>query len=143
MSVVIGFTTADYLMLDCDFIDLERLYGWCKKRTEKYHLGSVLINRTSVSKQLTIDNKILPDNHSAIFGKPLPWQETMFHIYEASEDELVDPKFVKMRFQGFITERVNSKNYSIGHPKPVRYIPNGNSEGVLEYLKWYKWFREV
>lgn len=142
MSVVVGFTTSDYLMLDADLKKPEEVVKWAKKYAREYHLGSVLIMKTSDSSQLDLyGNKL--SNFSIIFGEPLPWQEIMLHINNAYKDGMVDKKFVKMRFQGFITERVNRKNKRIDYPKYFKYIPNGNNEGCFEYLRWRAWFKNV
>jgi hypothetical protein len=64
-------------------------------------------------------------------------------IDNAFEEGIVDKKFRKMRFQGFITERVTRKSQSIGPPKFYKYIPNGNNQGCLEYLKWYRYYKKL
>jgi len=142
MSVVVGFTTSDYLMLDADLKKPEEVVEWARKYTKESHLGSVLITKTSDSFQLDLHGDLL-FNFSLIFGERLPWQEIMLHINNAFKDNMVDKKFVKMRFQGFITERVNRKNKRIEPPKVFKYIPNGNHEGCFEYLRWWKWYKEV
>jgi hypothetical protein len=72
-----------------------------------------------------------------VFGKHIPWQKTMQHIERAYEDGIVDKKFRKMRFQGFITERVNRKNTRVNYPRIFKYIPNGTHEGCFDYLRWW------
>jgi hypothetical protein len=60
----------------------------------------------------------------------------MQYIEKAYKDKIVDKKFRKMRFQGFITERVNRKNARISYPKTFKYIPKGTHEGCFDYLRW-------
>jgi len=143
-TVVLGFTTADYLLIDADLKRPAEVLMWAKKYAKRHHLGSVLIMKTSDSPQLDLYGRRLY-NFAVIFGERLPWQEIMRHIRNALKDRIVDKKFVKMRFQGFITERVNRKNEQIGIPKLFKYIPKGkgSNEGCFEYLKWYKWFKDV
>lgn len=141
-TVVVGFTTSDYLMLDADLKKPDEVVEWAKKYAKKYRLGSVLIMKTSDSFQLDLYGNRLY-NFSIIFGEHLPWQEIMLHINNALKDKIVDKKFVKMRFQGFITERVSRKNKQIDYPKYFKYIPNGDNEGVFEYLRWRAWYKNV
>jgi len=120
-------------MLDVDLKKPEEVVEWAKKYAKKYKLGSALIMKTSDGNgQIDLFGNRLY-NFSIIFGE-LPWQEIMLHINNAFKDRWLDKKFVKMRFQGFITDRVNRKNKQTDCPKVWRYIPNGNHEGALSTL---------
>jgi hypothetical protein len=144
---VIGFTTSDYLMLDADNVKARILIQWVKKRTREYRLGNVLIMRTSISKQLTIDQKRVPNSYCAVFGKRLHWQEIVFHIHAAYEDGIVKKDFVQMRYQGTVTERVNAKSDKASYPKFFSYIrvseKRKDREGAMKYFGWWKWNREI
>jgi len=147
MSVVLGYTTSDYLMLDIDNKRPEELVRWAKKYARKSHLGAVLIMQTSDIGQRDLQGKRLY-SFAVIFGFREPWQEIMVHIYNALKAKMVDKKFVKMRFQGFITERVNKKNNQVLRPKIFRYITpkkrrKGDNEGCFEYLRWWVWYKKV
>jgi len=142
-NVVVGFCTDCYLMLDCDVIPLRRVVRWCRKYTKEMGLGSVIVGLTSINKQLTIDRKRLPNNYLAVFGKRISQQENRIHIENAYQDGIVNKGFRDMRFYGLITERVNRKNYAISPPKIRRYIPNGDNEGCMKYLEWWKWNKNV
>jgi len=141
-NVVFGATFSDYLMIDADLKRPAEVLMWAKEYAKRFRLGSVLIMKTSNSLQLDLYGRRLY-NFAVIFGERLPWQEIMLHIDNAFKDGIVDKKFVKMRFQGFITERVNRKNEQIPPPKLFKYIPNGINEGCFEYLRWYKWYKNV
>lgn len=139
---MVGFRTDSYLMLDVDLKRAEKVVEWAEQYAEAYDLGSVLIMRTSSSKQIDLfDNEL--DNFCIIFGQPLPWQEIRLHVEHAYEDEIVNRQFRDMRYLGHITERVNRKNSGKDHPRVYTYFPNGNNEGCMEYLRWWKWNREV
>ena len=144
MSIVIGFTTSDYLMLDADNMTKRRVTEWTRKYRKKYHLGSALVMMTSNEGQLDLFGKRVY-NFTVIFGERLPWQENMNHIRNAYKDGMVNKVFLRMRFQGFTTERVNRKCKRKGAPTFFRYFPDPKkrNEGCMEYMKWWKWFREV
>lgn len=146
MSVVVGFTTSDYLMLDIDGHTKIRTIDWAKRYSKRYQLGNALIMMTSDNHQLDLFGNRLY-NFSIIFGARLPWQEIMLHIFNAFEDKMVERKFVKMRFQGFITERIGEKNAKVRPPEIFRFIYNGDRkkdrEGIMEYLRWWKWYRDI
>jgi hypothetical protein len=146
MSVVLGYTTSDYLMLDADNKrpDVAR---WAEKYARKNELGTTLIMLTSDKGQYDLFGNRLY-NFAIIFGDRLPWQEIMVHIGNALKAKIVDKKFVKMRFQGFITERINKKNNQVLRPKIFRYITpkkrkKGDNEGCFEYLKWWIWYKKA
>jgi hypothetical protein len=146
MSVVLGYTTSDYLMLDADNKrpDVAR---WAEKYARKNELGTTLIMLTSDKGQYDLFGNRLY-NFAIIFGNRIPWQEIMMHIRNALKAKIVDKKFVKMRFQGFITERINKKNNQVLRPKIFRYITpkkrkKGDNEGCFEYLKWWIWYKKA
>lgn len=140
MSVVIGFTTDCYLMLDAD-LKTEKVIDWAEEYAKTYRLGTVLVMKTSDSFQLDLyGNKL--HNFCIVFGQPLPWQEIMMHIENAFKDKIINKGFRKMRYLGHITERINRKNRRKACPKFYKYIPNGNHEGCFEYLRWWKWNKE-
>ena len=140
--VVIGYTTDAYLMLDIDQKRPEKVVEWTGNYTKRHHLGSALIMKTSDVGQVDLfGNKLL--SFSVIFGTHIPWQENMQHIDDAFKDKMVDKKFRKMRFQGFITERVNRKTHTISHPKIFKYISNGSHKGCFDYLKWWVYYRKL
>jgi len=147
MSVVLGYTTSDYPMLDIDNKRPGEVVRWAKKYARENHLGAVLIMQTSDSGQRDLFGRRLY-NFAVIFGFREPWQEIMVHIKNALKAKMVDKKFVKMRFQGFITERINKKNNQVLRPKIFRYITpkkrkKGDNEGCFEYLKWWSWYKKV
>jgi hypothetical protein len=146
MSVVVGFTTSDYLMLDADKKPAKEVVKWTTRYARKYHLGNVLMMKTSDSYQLDLFGNILY-NFAIVFGRRLPWQEIMIHMNNALKANIVDKKFVKMRFQGFITERISKKSNRINYPQIFKYIRNGrrkrDREGCFEYLRWWVYYRKV
>ena len=147
MSSIVGFTTADYLMLDVDNRTPTRIYLWTKSYSKRYHLGCALINITSdTERQLDLFGNRLY-HLSVIFGVRQCWEEIVFHIGNAFKDGIVDKKFVKMRYIGVITERVTVKSNRISYPRPFHYIRNSNKrrdkEGVFEYLRFWQWHKKV
>lgn len=143
MSVVIGFSSKDILMLDCDSINPNKLIHWSITKARELH-SSVLINLTSVNKQLTIDQQKLPDSYSVVFGRKMSETKQKFIINEALKDGIVNLKFARMReHTGFITLRINAKTPEKGHPVPFHYIPNGDQTGVMEFLDFWSRFKNV
>ena len=144
MSIPIAFTTSDYCMLDADNQTKRRVTEWTRKYRKKYHLGSALITMSSDEGQLNLLGERLY-NFTIIFGERVPWQENSIHMENALKDGITNKTFIKMRFQGFVSERVNRKCRRKAAPRFFRYFPDPKkrNEGCMEYMKWWKWFRRV
>lgn len=145
-NVVVGFDANDVLMLDADLITEERAVEWAREYGKDFDLGSILIMKTSDSFQLDLyGNKLY--NFCIVFGQLLPWQEIVIHVENAYKEGIVNKIFRDMRYYlGHTTERVNRKNRRISHPKYFKYIwkeTNGNHEGCFEYLRMWKYNKEV
>jgi hypothetical protein len=145
-SSVVAFTDSEHLMIDADRQTKERVPKWTREYSRAYNLGNALITLSSDESQLDLDgNKLY--NFTIVFGKRLPWTEIMFHIHNAARDGITNKVFVKMRFQGFISERVTAKSREKSYPTIFRYIHNSDKkedrEGITEYLRWWKWNRDM
>jgi hypothetical protein len=140
-NIVIGFTTNCYLMLDAD-LKTEEAVEWAREYSKEHQLGSVLIMKTSRSKQRDLlGNKLT--NYCIIFGQRLPWQEIIAHIDNAYKKGIINKAFRNMRKYGVIIERINRKNKKKSCPAIFTYIRAGNNEGCMEYLHWWKWNKEI
>lgn len=139
-NIPIGFTRDDLLLLDIDLQTAERVVKWAREYGKKWHLGSVLIMKSSDPAQLDLQgNKLY--NFYIIFGQPMPWTEVMFHLKNAYEDGIINKSFFAIRYYGYITLRVTKKNKRKSHPKVLGkkgYFPNGNNEGCMEFLRYWQ-----
>jgi len=136
-NIPVGFTRDYLLMLDVDLNVGERVVKWAGEYGKKWRLGSTLIMLSSDSAQLDFErNKLY--NFFIIFGQPMPWTEVMFHLKNAYEDKIINKSFFAIRYyRRSITLRVTKKNKRKSHPKVFKYIPNGNNEGVMEFLGYW------
>ena len=133
-NVVIGHTVDSNLMLDYDMQTEDKAIKFTKKYAKFHKLGSALVCLTSEPKQMTFDGHIL-NNYCGIFGKKIDKREVMLHVKEAYRLGMVKKDFLALRQFGYITIRVNAKNDEKPYPKPIYYFRNGDSRGVMEFLR--------
>ena len=136
-NVVIGFCTNNILMLDLDLHTEATAKAFVKSYSEFHKLGSVLLLKTSDSNQIDLLGNRLK-KYAAIFGKPLIWDEILWHIKECRRLGMIERSFLNLRKFGYITIRVNAKNAKIPPPKVVAHYRLGDNTGVVLFLKFRK-----
>jgi len=140
---IVGFTTDRFLMLDPDLAKPSSLVRYCKSYTKFYRLGCVLITKTSEPWQIDLFGKRL-GNFTAIFGKPIEWQEILWHVEQAYKARVVSKQFLLARIRdGTTTERVNRKNLKKSYPTAYRFIRNGDNAGCKEYVEFWANNRKI
>lgn len=144
-NVVLGYETSCHLMLDYDLKTKAQAVGFTRKYAKYHDLGSALTILTSQPKQmdLSLDKDNLLNKFSAIFGKPIIWEEIQWHVKEAYELGMVDKSFLALRDYGSITIRLNAKNPDILAPKIVDYFDNGDDRGVMSFLRRWVMCRKL
>jgi hypothetical protein len=141
-NVVIGFCSDNILMLDLDLHTEETAKAFVKSYSKFHNLGSVLLLKTSDSKQIDLFRNKL-NKYSAIFGKVLVWEEVLWHINETRRLGMVERSFANLRKFGFITIRVNAKNDKTPPPKVIAYYQSGDNRGILCFLEFRKAFKDI
>lgn len=141
-NVVIGFCSNNILMLDMD-LHTEVTAKYFVKNYSKFHeLGSVLLLKTSSSSQIDLfGNKL--NKYSAVFGKPLSWDEILWHIKESRRLGMIERSFLNLRKFGYITIRVNAKNDKIPPPEVVALYHLGDITGIVAFLEFRKLCRDL
>jgi len=139
-NVVLGYTSDTTLMLDCDLKAEDEVIRFAKGYTKMHDLGSVVVFKTSNSKQIDLFKKKL-GNYCVIFGKPLSWEEILFHVEQCLRLGIVNRQFANMRSLGAITIRVNAKNSRTPAPLPVFYYKNGDRRGIGNFTRYWRQFR--
>lgn len=124
-NVVLGFTSDNYLMLDCDSQIEPDVIWFAKAYAKEYGLGSALVMKSSEG------------NYFIIFGKRVSWEEVKWHVGEAYRLGMVNEEFADVRQFGTVTIRVNAKNKEKPHPTIVAYFDNGDDTGIWEFIdRW-------
>lgn len=100
-------------------------------------MGSALLILTSESTQVDLfGNKL--NKYGVIFGKPLTWNEILWHIKEARRLGMIERSFLNLRKFGYITIRVNAKNDKTPPPKTVALYHLGDMTGIIQFNKFRK-----
>jgi hypothetical protein len=136
-NVVLGFCTNKFLMLDLDLHTEKVAKTFAKSYSQFHGLGSVLLLQTSKSTQIDFfGNKL--NKYSAIFGKPLSWDEITWHVNETRRLGMIERSFLYIRKFGSITIRVNAKNDKTPPPKTVILYKLGDMSGILQFNEFRK-----
>ncbi len=141
-NVVLGFCSNNILMLDLD-LHTETVAKTFVRSYSKFHsLGSVLLLLTSASTQIDLSGNKL-NKYSAVFGKPLSWEEICWHVKEARRLGMVERSFLALRKFGYITIRVNAKNNKTPPPKVVKFYKLGDMTGIIEFITFRNWCKNI
>ena len=139
-NVVIGHSSNTMLKLDLDDQDEETVKQFAVEYAKFHDLGSVLVMRTSTTKQMDLMGRQL-GSYSLIFGKcGLSRKELKWHIMESRRLGMVEEAFFALRkFKPiYIVIRTNPKNAETPRPKVWFYYRNGDSSGIFHFLKFYR-----
>jgi len=134
-NVVIGFCSNNILMLDLDLHTEATAKAFVKSYSKFHKLGSVLLLKTSDSNQIDLLGNRL-EKYAAIFGKPLIWDEILWHINESRRLGMIERSFLNLRKFGYITIRVNAKNDKTPPPKVVAFYRLGDITGIVAFLEF-------
>jgi len=141
-NVVIGFCSNNILMLDLDLHTEATAKAFVKSYSEFHKLGSVLLLKTSDSNQIDLLGNRLK-KYAAIFGKPLSWDEILWHIKESRRLGMIERSFLNLRKFGYITIRVNAKNDETPPPKVVAFYRLGDIIGIVAFLELRKFCKDL
>lgn len=141
-NVVIGFCSNSILMLDLDLHTEATAKAFVKSYSEFHKLGSVLLLKTSDSNQIDLHGNRLK-KYAAIFGKPLIWDEILWHMKECRRLGMIERSFLNLRKFGYITIRVNAKNDKTPPPKVVAFYRLGDITGIVTFLEFRRLCKDL
>jgi len=141
-NVVIGFCSNNILMLDLDLHSEATAKAFVKSYSKFHKLGSTLLLKTSDSNQIDLLGNRLK-KYAAIFGKPLSWDEILWHIKESRRLGMIERSFLNLRKFGYITIRINAKNNETPPPKVVAFYRLGDTTGIVAFLEFRKFSKDL
>lgn len=150
---LIGFTTTDYLLLDLDNADYDKVKALCEMLTKEYDLGSFVIMRSSASekkqykrigdfdfhKNLFCEITTTGSYH-VIFGRKINYDRICRIIETLANLGVLNNEYANIRqWRGDVTLRISADN-SDGAVRPIpvlqyAYYLSGaeNNEGIELY----------
>jgi hypothetical protein len=135
-NLVIGFSTDNLLMLDCDLKTKNEVIEFAKKYSKFHDLGSALVIKTSDSNKIDqFGNRL--ENFAVVFGKRISREEKIWHINECYILKIINKEFAETRDFPSTSMRANAKNSRKSHPEILYFFENGDDFGVRKYLEFW------
>ncbi len=152
---IVGYTTVDYLLLDLDDADFDKVVSLGHMLTKEYDLGSFLVMRSSGNsknkpvycpvgnfafQQKLMWQKTVSGNYHIVFGRKIGYDKICSIVETLAGLGVLNNEYSNIRqWRGDITLRISADNSTNGYrppPEPVyEHIISGvkNNEGVRLY----------